>query len=584
MTAHLTSSLGGRGSPWRWAAGGLIVAVVVVAGLAVGAVPGWYRVLPPLAAVVLAFVWRRLMPALLLAVLLGGLLVAVPQGPSDPAAWLEGVGTAGRFFLAAATDSDHLTILISVMLMLGMITLAIAAGGFAGLIRYLARWARGRRSTNGCTALLGVALFFDDYSNCVLIGSTMRPLCDRHRISRAKLAFLVDATAAPIAGVAVVSTWIGYEVGLFRDVSQQLQWGRDGFALFLDALGFRFYCWLMLLFVVINIVMNRDFGPMAAAERAAVLGRTTPSTAITAGSPLAVHQSLWAAVVPMGVLVGGVMVGLWLDGDGLGKWQAGGSLLSLGYWQAVLTDVQHSVQVIAVAAALSLVTAIVCAGWLGGLSPAAIVRGVVHGGRLAVYPNGVLVSAWALQNACQALETGNFLAAAISGQIPPEMFPALLFLLAAVTALATGTSWGTMAILIPTAIPIAHQLDGGQYGWISMVALAAVLDGAIFGDHCSPISDTTILSAASSGCPLMTHVATQLPYGLVVAAAAVVVGYLPAAMGVSTMLSFIAAAVIFILLHRLWGVPPVTPAGLLHPEPGAIAGEGTTQRSDPAQD
>jgi hypothetical protein len=187
--------------------------------------------------------------------------------------------------------------------------------------------------------------------------------------------------------------------------------------------------------------------------------------------------------------------------------------------------------------------------------------------------------AWSLQQSCAALRTGEFLATTLQGNIAPFLFPALLFLLAAAVAFATGTSWGTMAILIPTAIPVAFQLDQQTYGLITIMSLGAVLDGAIFGDHCSPISDTTILSATSSGCPLMIHTYTQLPYGLVVAAAAVAFGYLPAALWQCPWAaSLLAGAILFAVMHRYWGVT----ASASFPAADRSAGPDASSADDPA--
>ncbi|MBA2227828.1 Na+/H+ antiporter NhaC family protein [Thermogemmata fonticola] len=559
----------------------VLAAVLLLAQQAPAEAGQWYSLAPPLTAVCLAFATRRLLLALTLAVLLGGLLVVLPQqGADQPEAWQEGVATAAGFVLAAAQDPDHAVILGSVGLMLGMIVLAIATGGFAALASRLARLARSRRSTNGCTVLMGLVLFFDDYANSVLIGSTMRPLADQQRISRAKLAFLIDATAAPVAGVALVSTWIGYEVGLFRDVSQQWHLGRDGFAMFLDALGFRFYCWLMIAFLLINVLLDRDFGPMARVERAAVAGRDPSRLPHEPTAPVTPRRNPWAALLPLSVFVGGILVGLWLDGGGLARLQEEGrQLWQISYWRDVLGGVTRSVQVIALAASAALFTGIVSAWLLGGLRWGTILRCLLQGLRLALYPGAILLMAWSLQQSCAALRTGEFLATTLQGNIAPFLFPALLFLLAAAVAFATGTSWGTMAILIPTAIPVAFQLDQQTYGLITIMSLGAVLDGAIFGDHCSPISDTTILSATSSGCPLMIHTYTQLPYGLVVAAAAVAFGYLPAALWQCPWAaSLLAGAILFAVMHRYWGVT----ASASFPAADRSAGPDASSADDPA--
>ena len=241
------------------------------------------------------------------------------------------------------------------------------------------------------------------------------------------------------------------------------------------------------------------------------------------------------------------MTGLWFDGDGWAKLMAGGSPTSWLYWRQVISAAKHSHLILMSAATFGMLLALLC-GWLSGslrakTAAACIRRGV----KRAALPALILVLAWSLQRCCLELGTGRFLAGILAERIPPRLFPPILFLVASVTSFATGTSWGTMAILIPTAMRIASFLDwqsaqptpvtgleGHSYGLITMMSMAAVLDGAIFGDHCSPISDTTIISSTASSCDLVEHVRTQLPYSLVVAFVALLCAYIPSSLGVSS--------------------------------------------------
>ena len=166
-------------------------------------------------------------------------------------------------------------------------------------------------------------------------------------------------------------------------------------------------------------------------------------------------------------------------------------------------------------------------------------------------PFVILILAWSLKNCCDSLKTGEFLTAVLAGRVSPYWFPPAVFVVASVTSFATGTSYGTMAILIPTAIPVAFALDGNTYGLTTMISLGAVLDGAIFGDHCSPISDTTIMSSIASSCDLIRHVRTQLPYSLLVAALALLCAYLPSALGLPPLWSFALAVLVMICLLLL---------------------------------
>ena len=512
----------------------------------------WYSVVPPLFAVTLAIATNRLMFSLGLAVAVGIILSSVKSQPASIGIWVPSVLHHTYLVAKSVTDSFNLLVILFIMLILSTISVVIVSGGIQGIINWLTRFAKGPRSTQFVTVLMGFAVFIDDYANTMIVGSAMRPAADHQRISRAKLAFLVDSTTAPIAGLAVVSTWIGYEVGLFTEVANSLEIQRDGYSMFFDALGFRFYCMMTIIFVIANAISGVDYGPMRKAQiRARSTGavdseqaKVKTSKVFTAlnHSPSAIIHPL-SAIVPIGALFGAMLIGFWIDGGGEG------SILSLSAWRKVLSEA-NNVKILTIASGSSFLLAIGCAKLFSRIRLSEIRVAILSGLKGSLLPTTILVLAWSLKAVCDQLSTGGFLAAAVEGVLSPIWFPALLFIVASVTSFATGTSWGTMAILIPTAIPVAFSLDGGFYGLTTMISLGAVLDGSIFGDHCSPISDTTIMSSIASECEPIHHVHTQLPYSLTVAALALICGYVPAALGVSPYLSIsIAAAIIVLLLY-----------------------------------
>jgi len=230
----------------------------------------WYSVIPPLVAVFLAFTTQRVLPSLGIAIVVGGFLASVPKAPTEISAWGKGAANTFNFVFNSVIDPTNLQILGFVALIMMTISVMIYGGGLQAVVNLLMRFAKGRRSAQVITALCGLLIFIDDYANTMIVGGALRPLTDRHRISREKLAFLVDATAAPVAGLAIISTWIGYEVGLFGEVAGTLGIARDGYSMFFDALGFRFYCILMIIFVMANVIFGVDFGPMARAEQRAL--------------------------------------------------------------------------------------------------------------------------------------------------------------------------------------------------------------------------------------------------------------------------------------------------------------------------
>jgi Na+/H+ antiporter NhaC len=522
----------------------------------------WYSVVPPVLAIILAFLTRHVLLSLGIAIIAGGLLTKVPQHPLSVTAWLEGFKSIGMYLAATITSRANLQILAFLPPIFVMIEIVIASGGFKGIILWLLKWVKGRKSTQTATALMGILCFIDDYTNAIIVGSMMQPITDRFRVSREKLAFLVDATSAPIAGLAVISTWIAYEVGLLSQIAEELKIDRSGYSLFFDALSFRFYCLLMIAFVFLHIIFGRDFGPMKTAEDLAKNAHDEndqiglSQNAFDSAQTVAGQQSSRAikALIPLGGLILFHITGLWIDGGGPVMLRQGGSLLSWVYWRDVISAAENTHLILDFAALFGLALALLCSQLFGSLRMPVISGCFKRGVKRAMIPFVILILAWSLKNCCDSLKTGGFLTAILAGRVSPHWFPPAVFLVASVTSFATGTSYGTMAILIPTAIPVAFALDGDTYGLTTMISLGAVLDGAIFGDHCSPISDTTIMSSIASSCDLIEHVRTQLPYSLFVAGLALLCAYLPSAFGLTPGWSFALAISImtcfFIVLTR----------------------------------
>ena len=515
----------------------------------------WYSIVPPLLAVTSAIATHRLLVSLGLSVVVGIVLSSIRNVSDSVWNWFPSVYSQTASVATSVVNSFNLFIILFIVLILSTISVVIVSGGIQGIIRWLSRFAKGARSTQFVTVLMGFAVFIDDYANTMIVGSAMRPATDEKCISREKLAYLVDSTTAPIAGLAVVSTWIGYEVGLFNEVANSLGIQKDGYSMFFDALGFRFYCLMTIIFVLANAISGIDFGAMRKAEilareTGAVIGEdaklmsSRAFTTLKSASSANVHP--FSAIIPIGTLLGVMLIGFWIDGGGKGF------ILSPSAWREALSNA-NNLKILAIASGSGFLLAILCAKLLSRISFSEIGLAIISGLKGSLLPTAVLVLAWSLKAVCDQLSTGDFLGATVEGVVSPLWFPALLFIVASLTSFATGTSWGTMAILIPTAIPIAYSLDGGAYGLTTAISLGAVLDGSIFGDHCSPISDTTIMSSIASECDPIHHVRTQLPYSLTVAGLALIFGYIPAALGVSSFVGIGAAGVLIVLLFYTVG-------------------------------
>ena len=512
-----------------------------------------WSVLPPLLAIVLAFATGRLVLSLLAAIVLGAALSA----GLAPLAIL-GKTAVDYGWKTTFTDPDKLWIFVFTTILVGLVNLATRAGGIQGVVDRLMRIAKGPRSAQFVTYLLGVAIFFDDYANTILVGNTMRPLTDRMRVSREKLSWLVDSTSAPVAGIAVISTWIGYEVGLLGDLATGLGLGMDGYGLFFQALPFRFYCMFTILFVGMIVLSGRDFGPMLAAERRAartgmlirpgsqpLSSGTFQSSRAKEGIPRRMH----VALLPIGVMLVGTLFGLLWDGGGLATVRETPSALFSGETWRLAFGAASSTRVLGLASIAAALCAFALVLGHRLLSPRESVVAFLQGMRAMWMAIVILTLAWGIKAVCDDLGTSYFLVAGLQNSVPAPLLPLLIFVLASVVAFATGTSWGTMGILIPTAAPLAFHLAGPEGMFLS---LAAVLDGAIFGDHISPISDTTVMSSIASGSDHLDHVRTQAPYAVVVLAAAGMFGYVWNAYGGSYGLGWLLgpgfmAAVIFLL-------------------------------------
>ncbi|MBL8736182.1 MAG: hypothetical protein JNL12_07125 [Planctomycetes bacterium] len=517
--------------------------------------------LPALVAILLAVLTQRVLLALALAGLCGGIAFvasALPGAGGSPSllstAWSGAEHFVGSALWQRSLCHDfYLRITLFVVFLFLTVGLIGRNGGVHGLVRALRRHVRGPVSAQLVAWLSGLLVFFDDYTNCLLVGTTMRPLCDDRGVSRAKLAYIVDSTAAPVAGLSVFSTWVVYEMSMYQaplslvtraDGSPYVP--GDAFEVFLASLPFRCYCWFTLLLVPMVALLRRDLGPMRVAEqrareRAAVAGPgPDPERAHEpAVAPAAAERPARArnALLPMLVLVLGTLVGMVLFGLDEGRALPAGTDFATRV-RTVLANAESDVALL-VASASAFATALGLTLGQRLLNGREIVAVSLAAVRPLVGAFGILFLAWSLGHVCRDLGTSFYLTAAARASMHALALPLVLFVVAGAMAFATGTSFGTMAILLPNVVVLAHQLGteaaftgspaaGGPA--LMLLCIGAVLEGAIFGDHCSPISDTTVLSSLGAGCDLLEHVGTQLPYALLAMATSAFCGYLPLAL------------------------------------------------------
>ena len=488
--------------------------------------PAWLSIVPPLLAIGLALAIREVHIALFTGIWFGAFVAAGFDLPAVGTAFLRVVDT---YLIDALTDPGHASIILFSMLIGGMVHIISQNGGMAAVVAWIARRARDARSAQTATWLMGLAIFFDDYANTLVVGHTMRPLTDRYRISREKLAWIVDSTAAPIASIGLISTWIGYQI---TEIDRGLSLAPaalevpSGYGIFLSSLAYAFYPILTIGLIFLVVRTGRDIGPMREAEERA---REAPADSRADRTDGDVDR-WWLAVVPIAVLVLSVFVGLLASG-----WSArvGGSVfadlrLVVGAADPYAALLWGSMTALVVAIALTRIA---------GRDQETTMGDMLDGFRSMVPAVVILLLAWSLAAVIDVLQTADVLASVLPDSLAVVWLPAVVFPLAAVIAFSTGSSWGTMAILYPLVLPLALSvgIDAGDpvaRFWPAVFNLVSVvLAGSVLGDHCSPISDTTIMSSMAADCNHLDHVRTQLPYAVLIGGISWIFGCVAFALG-----------------------------------------------------
>ena len=523
---------------------------------------GIWTIVPPLVAIVLAFITKNVVISLFIGALAGCFMLQI-CGMNVFEGFVQAFLDLIQRILNSLADPWNAGIILQVLAIGGVISLVGKMGGARAIAEALAKRAKTPRSAQLVTWFLGLLVFFDDYANSLIVGPIMRPVADKLKISRERLAFIIDATAAPIAGLAIISTWIGLEVGLIKDSFTQIGMSVDAFGVFLETIPFRFYNILILAFVVITTIMLRDFGPMRKAESNARKGINEVVEAENEEEMMVkegVKLSIWNAIIPIGTLILSALASFYYSGYSsimLGENTAliellNNSPFSFSSIQQAFSAADASTALFQ-SAILASIVAIGMAVWKKIFTVTEAVDAWIDGMKGLLITGVILLLAWSLSSVIKDLGTAKYLVTLLSDTIPAFLLPSIIFILGAIISFATGTAYGTMGILMPLAIPLGYSVSSDM-GYV-IVCTSAVLTGAIFGDHCSPISDTTILSSMGAGCNHIEHVRTQMWYAIFVAIVTVVFGYIPAGFGVPVYIILPIAIVILIVLIRLIGKP-----------------------------
>lgn len=454
-----------------------------------------WSLVPPVVAIVLALITKEVYSSLFVGILIGG---AFWSG-FKPEATILHVFQDG--VVGVLTDSYNMGILVFLVILGVMVCMMNKAGGSAAFGRWAKEHIKTRAGAQLATIVLGVLIFIDDYFNCLTVGSVMRPVTDSHNVSRAKLAYLIDATAAPICIIAPISSWAAAVTGFVK--------GEDGFSIFIRAIPYNYYAILTIIMMVTLVLAKEDYGPMKAHEKNAIEGDlfTTGDRPFENTSENAIYNKgkVIDLVFPILSLIVCCVIGMIYSGgffSGTGFVEAfSGSDASVGlmlgsFFAMVITIVFYAVRKV-----LRFSDSMAC---------------IPEGFKAMVPAILILTFAWTLKAMTDSLGAAPFVASVMNSAAGGLMnlLPAIIFLVGCFLAFATGTSWGTFGILIPIVVAVFQ----GTNETMMIISISACMAGAVCGDHCSPISDTTIMASAGAQCNHVNHVSTQLPYAMTVAA------------------------------------------------------------------
>ena len=468
-----------------------------------------WSLLPPIVAIALALITKEVYSSLVIGIIVGGLIYAGGNFETT----ITHVITDG--FVANVADAYNMGIIIFLILLGALVSMMNKAGGSAAFGRWATKHIKSRVGAQLATIALGVLIFIDDYFNCLTVGSVMRPVADSHKVSRAKLSYLIDATAAPICIIAPISSWAAAVAGFARSAGAE-----NGIKLFIQAIPYNFYALLTIVMMIFLALMKFDYGPMKTHEKNA----EEKGDLFTSGTRQAIEEmeanpkgKVIDLIFPVFVLIVSCVIGMIYSGD----FFSGETFIDS------FSNSDASVGLAYGAAVTTIITVIyyLCRRVLKFKD---LMESLPEGFKAMVPAIMILACAWTLKAMTDSLGAKIFIAQLIEGSAGAfqSLLPAIIFVIAVGLSFATGTSWGTFGILIPIVLSV---FGAGQP--ITIVAISACMAGAVCGDHCSPISDTTIMASAGAQCDHINHVSTQLPYALTVAAVStvsyVLAGFIP---------------------------------------------------------
>ena len=467
----------------------------------------FWSLLPPIVAIVLALISKEVYSSLFLGCLVGALLVSNYQPWETLVQLVEG----DNGIVTTVSDAGNIAIIVFLVVLGIMVDLMNKTGGSEAFGRWATKTVHTRAGAQLMTMLLGVLIFIDDYFNCLTVGAVMRPVTESHKISRAKLAYVIDSTAAPVCMIAPVSSWAAAVSGYVQSDSV------NGIQLFVAQIPWNYYCLLTLLMIVVISILNIDYGPMLTHEYNAQVKDdlfTTPERPFAGADDYETgskgKSSVIDLILPVVVLIATCIIGLIYTG-GYFDTESG----NYHAFASAFSDASSGAG-LAIGSMLALVFTYVYYWLRGSIGFEKSFESVPQGFIQMISPILILSFAWTLCGLTRyGMNSADFVISAMSGAGSLAKFlPAMIFIIGAAIGFATGTSWGTIGIMAPIVVQVFNY---DQQPILCTIGLAAACAGGVMGDHCSPISDTTIMASAGAHCYHLNHVFTQIPYALTVA-------------------------------------------------------------------
>ncbi|MEW6244228.1 MAG: Na+/H+ antiporter NhaC family protein [Bacillota bacterium] len=508
---------------------------------------GILSLLPPLIAITLCIISKEVLASLFLGVWVAGTMLS---GWNPVAGFLRGTETIWN----QLGDPWAARIVLTSLTMGGLVGIMRVGGGIDAAVQWITKRVRSAKGAMLSTELAGFIVFFEDYVNTLVVGTTMSPITGEYRISKEKLSYIVDSTAAPIACIAGVSSWIAYMTGQIGMQFNDLGISLSAYSAYLQSIPFVLYNILALVLLTYVLLSERDVGPMLRAERRA---RQTGKLLREGARPLISKESddlecnktcpkhLINFVFPLVTLIGLILfllarTGGWPDvsfSEGIANGSTSKALAWASFASVWITIIFYRLQNLA--------------SWNR------LFTAYYQGMRSIFYGTLILIFAWGIGASVKEVGTARYIVSVTEGILTPGIIPLITFIAGAIIAFSTGTSYGTMAVLMPIVLPLVYNasvLTGTHPMHFMFATIGAVFAGAVFGDHCSPISDTTIMSSMFSGSDHMDHVNTQIPYALIAAGGAII-GYVGIALGLPVLVCLLLSAIVTVGVFRVLSQP-----------------------------